>query len=95
MLLECLEPFPVGSVVRFAFKIGADTIRGMAAVRRTTSGGMGLYVAEDRRPEQITSFSGCSCCAAEIGDALKPKELRSESSKIPFPNFGTGYRREM
>ena len=42
MLLECSDPLPVGSVVRFAFKLGADTIRGMAAVRRTTSGGMGL-----------------------------------------------------
>jgi hypothetical protein len=42
MLLECSEPLPVGSVVRFAVQIGADTIRGLAVVRRTTSRQMGL-----------------------------------------------------
>ena len=42
MLVKCSEPLPVGSVVRFAIKIGTDTIRGLAAVRRTTSHEMGL-----------------------------------------------------
>jgi hypothetical protein len=52
MLLECLEPVPVGSVVRFVLQIKADTIRGVAAVRRVGSHEMGLaYTAlkvEDR-----------------------------------------------
>jgi hypothetical protein len=42
MLVECSKPLPVGSVLRFAIKIGADIIRGMAAVRRSTSREMGL-----------------------------------------------------
>jgi hypothetical protein len=42
LLLECSEPLPVGSVVRFAIQIEAETIRGLAAVRRTTSREMGL-----------------------------------------------------
>jgi PilZ domain len=42
MLLECSEPLLAGSVVRFAIQIGAETIRGLAAVRRTTSREMGL-----------------------------------------------------
>lgn len=42
MLLECSAPLPAGSVVRFAIQIEAETIRGLAAVRRTTSREMGL-----------------------------------------------------
>jgi PilZ domain-containing protein len=42
MLLECSDPLPVGSVVRFAVEIEAKIIRGMAAVRNSTSGKMGV-----------------------------------------------------
>jgi hypothetical protein len=42
MLVEGSKPLPVGSVVRFSIKIGADTIRGLAAVPRTTLHEMGL-----------------------------------------------------
>ena len=57
MLLECSVPLSVGSVVRFAIQIKADTIRCVAAVRRATSSEMGLEYTllkiEDRAKLQI------------------------------------------
>lgn len=42
LFLECSDPLSEGSVVRFAFQLGCDTIRGTASVRDTTARGMGM-----------------------------------------------------
>jgi len=42
MLIEGLEPLAVGSMVRFAVRVGVDTVRGLAAIRRVTSHEMGI-----------------------------------------------------
>ena len=42
MFLECSQPFPEGTFVRFAFSVGAQTARGTATVRDATAKGMGL-----------------------------------------------------
>lgn len=42
MFLQCSDPLPVGSVLRFAFEVGAFTVSGTATVRTTCSGGIGL-----------------------------------------------------
>lgn len=40
--VRCREPLPEGSVVRFAFELGSEVIRGTAGVRNATRDGMGL-----------------------------------------------------
>ena len=42
VFLACEEPFPEGTVVRFALQVGAHTIRGTANVRDVSDKGMGL-----------------------------------------------------
>ncbi len=42
MFLECANPFPEGSFIRFAFSVGPQTARGTATVRDATPKGMGL-----------------------------------------------------
>jgi hypothetical protein len=42
MLIEGLEPIAVGSMVRFAVRVGIDTVRGLAAIRRATPSEMGI-----------------------------------------------------
>jgi len=42
LYLECAEPLPEGSLVRFALEIGGTTIRGTASVRDLSAGGVGL-----------------------------------------------------
>lgn len=40
--LECSDPLPPGTVVRFALEIRGRIIRGLAVVRNTSARGMGL-----------------------------------------------------
>ena len=42
MLIECPEPLAIGSTVRFAVGVGGETVRGLAAVRRTAPCAMGI-----------------------------------------------------
>jgi hypothetical protein len=42
VFLACTDPFPEGTVVRFALEIGNQTVRGIASVRDVTPKGMGL-----------------------------------------------------
>jgi hypothetical protein len=42
MLIESLEPMAVGTTVRFAVRVGIDTVRGLAAIRRATPNEMGI-----------------------------------------------------
>jgi hypothetical protein len=42
MLIEGMEPMAEGSVVRFAVRVGIDTVRGLAAIRRATPNEMGI-----------------------------------------------------
>ena len=42
VFLACTDPFPEGTVVRFALQIGSHTVRGVANVRDVTDKGMGL-----------------------------------------------------
>ena len=44
MFLKCSDPLPVGSIVRFVFEVGTQTVRGLAKVRSARAGGMGLAV---------------------------------------------------
>jgi hypothetical protein len=42
VFLACTDPFPQGTVVRFAIQVGSQTVRGTASVRDVTPMGMGL-----------------------------------------------------
>ena len=53
MLIEGLEPMAVGSMVRFAVRIGMDTVRGLAAIRRATPNEMGIDVYKRQIPKRI------------------------------------------
>ncbi len=42
LFLECPDPLPVGSVVRFALQLRDYVVRGTASTRNTSTQGMGL-----------------------------------------------------
>lgn len=42
LFLECPDPFPVGSVVRFALQLRSYVVRGTASTCDTSTRGMGL-----------------------------------------------------
>jgi hypothetical protein len=42
LFLQCTDPLPEGSTVRFGFSIDSEVIRGVASVRSVSDRGMGL-----------------------------------------------------
>src|ERR1035441_1335007 len=72
MFVECSKPLPVGSVVRFAIKIGGryDSRFSCGPPHDIARNGTCLYFVEDRGSGQTTDLPRWSRCALETDDAL-------------------------
>lgn len=80
MFLDCSDPLPLESVVRFAFEFGSHTIRGLAVVRNATARGMGLAFLSLKTDDRSQVYLFLKHLAAK--QAESDSELRNAHAKL-------------
>jgi hypothetical protein len=85
VFLACNNPFPEGTLVRFALQVGEHTVRGIANVRDVTPSGMGLAFTSLSVNDRAVLHAYIDKQAEGAGAARAPA--------LPSPGAGRGVKK--